>query len=246
MTLGRDNATCLHSTDVLILAGGLGTRLRPTVPDLPKVLAPVAGRPYLHHLLRWMERFGAKHIVLGLGYRSDAVHRFLTENAFPDLKIMTIVEPEPLGTAGAVRFARHALATDPVLVLNGDSFVDADLCALLVRHRASGALGTLLCVEVDDAARYGRVELDPAGRITGFREKSAERGVRAMINAGVYVLSARLLDEIAGGNTRSLEHDIFEQLPPGSLAALTGTYPFVDIGTPESLASADRIFDPDT
>lgn len=242
----RENAACLHSTDVLILAGGLGTRLRSAVPDLPKVLAPVSGRPYLHHLLRWMGRFGARRIVLGLGYRADAVRRFLAENNFPDLEIITVVEPEPLGTAGAVRFVRHALTTDPVLVLNGDSFVDADLCALLARHREARALGTLLCAEVDDAARYGRVEIDPAGLITGFREKSADRHERATINAGVYVLSARLLDDIAAGSARSLEHDIFEQLPPSSLAALTGAYPFVDIGTPESLASAGRIFDPDT
>jgi mannose-1-phosphate guanylyltransferase len=241
----RANATCLHSTDVLILAGGLGTRLRSALPDLPKVLAPVAGRPYLHYLLRWMARFGARRVVLGLGYRADAVHRFLAENEFPDLQITTVVEPGPLGTAGALRFARHALTTDPVLVLNGDSFVDADLCALLTQHRAAGALGTLLCVEVDDAERYGRIEIDSSGRITGFREKSAERGVRAMINAGVYVLSAKLLDDIAASNARSLERDVFERLPPASLAALTGTYSFVDIGTPDSLASADRIFDPD-
>ena len=246
MTPQRDSAGCLHSTDVLILAGGLGTRLRDAVPDLPKVLAPVSGRPFLQHLLGWMARFGARRIVLGLGYRADAVHRFLAENAFPHLEIVPIVEPALLGTAGAIRFARHALTTDPVLVLNGDSFADADLCALLARHHAAGMLGTLLCAEVDDAVRYGRVELDRAGRITGFREKSAELSGRAMINAGVYVLSATLLDSIAAGSARSLEHDIFEQLPPSSLAALTGRYRFVDIGTPESLVSAARIFGFDT
>jgi mannose-1-phosphate guanylyltransferase len=245
MTQAHGNATCLHSIDVLILAGGLGTRLRSAVPDLPKVLAPIAGRPYLHHLLRWLARFGARRIVLGLGYRADAVQRFLAENSFPALQITTVVEPEPLGTAGAIRFARHALATDPVLVLNGDSFVGADLCLLVERYRETKSLGTLLCVEINDAARYGRVDLDSAGRITGFREKSAEQSVHAVINAGVYALSAKLLDEIAAGHARSLEHDVFEQLPPQSLTALTGIYPFVDIGTPESLASAARIFDLD-
>jgi mannose-1-phosphate guanylyltransferase len=245
MTPERRNATCLHATDVLILAGGLGTRLRSAVPDLPKVLAPVAGCPYLHHLLRWMARFGARHIVLGLGYRADAVERFLAENEFPDLRITTVVEPEPLGTAGAIRFARHALTTDPVLVLNGDSFADADLCALMARHRAGGALGTLLCAEIDDAARFGRVDIDESGLITRFREKADEPGVRATINAGVYVLSAQLLDDIAASNARSLERDIFERLPSASLAALTAGCSFVDIGTPESLVSANRIFNPD-
>jgi len=245
MKADRQNADCLHSIDALILAGGLGTRLRSAVPDLPKVLAPVAGRPFLHHLLEWIARFGARRIVLSLGYRADAVRRFLAETAFPRLEIATIAEPEPLGTAGAIRFARHMLTTDPVLVLNGDSFVDADLCALLARHRAAGTPGTLLCAEIGDASRYGRVELDPAGLIQGFREKTSGPSGRATINAGVYALSARLLDEIAAGHARSLEHDIFAQLPPGSLAALTGGYRFVDIGTPESLASADRIFDPD-
>jgi NDP-sugar pyrophosphorylase family protein len=246
MTAARDHGACLHSTDVLILAGGLGTRLRSAVPDLPKVLAPVAGRPFLYRLLEWLARFGARRVVLGLGYRADAVRGFLAEQAFPRLEIATIVEQEPLGTAGAIRFARPTLTTDPVLVLNGDSFVDADLCALLARHRAAGALGTLLCTEVVDASRYGRVELDPDGRIMGFREKNAGPSGRAAINAGVYVLSAQLLDTIAAGGARSLEHDIFERLLPGTLAALTGAYQFVDIGTPASLASADKIFDFDT
>ena len=157
------------------------------------------------------------------------------------LAIETVVEPTPLGTAGAVRFARGRLATDPVLVLNGDSFVDADLCAFHAAHCASGAPGTILCVEVANAGRYGRVLIDERQRIGGFREKDLSFQGQAFVSAGVYCLSAALLDEIAAGDAVSIERDVFERLPAGSLAAFAGCFRFIDIGTPETLALAESV-----
>ena len=235
---------CLATLDVLVIAGGLGTRIQSVLGDTPKLLAPIGGRPYLAYLLDWLRRFGAKRIVLGLGHRAQAVIDFLDRNkpSYDDLTVVTMTEPRPLGTAGAIRFARPNLRTDPVLVMNGDSFADADLCAFVAHHRRVGAKATLLCAEVDDAGRYGRVELDGEGRICGFIEKDPNFHGKSAVSAGVYLFSAALLDEIAGGGATSLEHDVFGRAPSGSLDAFAGPFAFIDIGTPESLKLAERIF----
>ncbi len=234
-------AGCLARLDVLVLAGGLGLRMRDALVGGPKLLAPVAGRPFLAYLLDWLAGFGARRIVLALGCGAEAILDHLARMQRPGLALESVVEPHPLGTAGAVRFARGRLASDPVLVVNGDSFVDADLSELVERHRKVGALGTLLCTEVEDAGRYGRVVIDAAGRIACFVEKDASHRGSATISAGVYLLSSRLLDEIAAGTAVSLERDVFERLPAGSLAALAGRYRFIDIGTPESFARAAEL-----
>jgi NDP-sugar pyrophosphorylase family protein len=238
------HARCLATLNVLVIAGGLGTRIQPALGDTPKLLAPIAGRPYLACLLDWLRRFGAKRIVLALGHRAPAVVDFLDRNksSYGDLTVETVTEPRPLGTAGAIRFARPNLRSDPVLVMNGDSFVDADLCAFVAHHRRAAAKATLLCAEVDDAGRYGRVELDGKGRIRGFIEKDPDFHGRSAVSAGVYLFSAALLDEIAAGDAISLEHDVFGRAASGSLDAFAGPFAFIDIGTPESLKLAERVF----
>jgi NDP-sugar pyrophosphorylase family protein len=234
---------CLEHLDVFVIAGGLGTRIEPVLGKVPKLLAPISGRPYLAYLLEWLRRFGAARVVLGLGHQAQAVVDSLKSETVSrhDLVVDTVVEPRPLGTAGAVRFARESLRTDPVLVINGDSFADADLCKFVEHHRSTKAKATLLCAEVDDAGRYGRVELDQAGRIRGFVEKDPGFHGSSPVSAGVYLFSAALLDEIAAGNATSLERDIFARAPSGSLAAFTGRFAFIDIGTPESLALAGEV-----
>jgi len=237
-----ERGDCLQSLDVYILAGGLGTRIRPVLGDVPKLLAPIGGRTYLDYLLDWLRGFGAQRIVLGLGHAAQAIKDRLETHPPLELTIVTVVEPRPLGTAGAIRFARDQFHTDPVMVLNGDTFADADLCKFLSYHRATGACGTMLCVKVPNSGRYGRVVVDPTGLIGGFVEKDLGLRDEGMINAGVYLLSATLLDEIAAGATASLEHDVFARLQPGSLAAFTECSNFIDIGTPESLAVVNKSF----
>ena len=233
---------CLEPIDTLVLAGGLGSRLRPVIGDIPKLLASIAGRPFLAYLLKWLGTFGARRVILALGHRAQAVIDHLQANPCSSITVVPVIEPEPLGTAGALRFARTELRTDPVLVMNGDTLADVDLCKLLSRHARAAKRATVLCAEVADASRYGRVILDQNGDIAGFVEKDASyRGVGA-INAGVYVMTAAFLDEIADGEATSLERDVFEQLPAGSLAALAARFDFIDIGTPESLASAPDVF----
>jgi len=210
---------------------------------MPKLLAPISGRPYLAYLLDWLQRFGAKRIVLGLGHQAQAVVDFLDRDkaATAGLEVVPAIEPRPLGTAGAIRFARRQLHSDPVLILNGDSFTDVDLCALVAHHRGAGAKATLLCVEVDDAGRYGRVDIDAKGRIRGFIEKDANFHGKSLISAGAYLFSAALLDEIAAGGAASLEREVFACAPPGSFAAFAGRFAFIDIGTPEALKAAERM-----
>jgi NDP-sugar pyrophosphorylase family protein len=244
VALGASARTqCLDAIDVFVIAGGLGSRIRPVLGNVPKLLAPISGRPYLAHLLDWLRRFGATRIVLGLGHRAQAVVDFLNLNksCHKDLTVVTVTEPRPLGTAGAIRFARRELRTNPVLIMNGDSFADVHLCKFVEHHRAVGAKATLLCAEVDDAGRYGRVELDQRGRIRGFIEKDPHFRGSGLVNAGIYLFSAALLDEIAAGDASSLEREVFERAPAGSLDAFTGRFPFIDIGTPESLALAEHV-----
>ena len=240
MSKGPPN--CLASVDVLVLAGGYGTRLRGSIGETPKVLAPVAGRPFLVHLLAWLRRFGASRVVMSLGYKADAVQQFLASHPVSGLDIESCVEPEPLGTAGAIRYARPLLHSDPVLILNGDSFADADLCALVERQRSSQALATVLCVARENAQRYGQVTVDQQGRIAGFVEKGPAGAGHGVINAGVYAVSARFLDQVAAGSARSWEREVLEAAPSGTLAAALGRYTFIDIGTPESLAEAQGLF----
>jgi NDP-sugar pyrophosphorylase family protein len=233
---------CLEGIDVFVIAGGLGSRIAPVLGKVPKLLAPISGRPYIVYLLDWLRRFGATRVVLGLGHQAQAIIDFLDrESPLNDLTIVPVVEPRPLGTAGAVRFARRNLHTDPVLIMNGDSFADADLCEFVARHRHVKAKATLLCAEVDDASRYGRVVVDHASRVQGFVEKDPNFHGSSFVSAGVYLFSAAILDEIAAGVASSLEREVFAGAPAGSFAAFTGRFPFIDIGTPESLARAGAL-----
>ena len=239
--MARGGGDCLEGLDVAVLAGGQGTRVRHVLGDTPKVLAPIAGRPYLSYLLDWLAGFGAQRIVLCLGHLAEAVVSYL-EIALPSgCDLIPVVEPAPLGTAGALRHARPELRSNPVMVINGDSFVDANLCDFLNTHKASSAEASILCTEVEDAGGYGHVEISPGGRIRRFVEKDPVNTGPAQVSTGVYLLSAGLLDRIATGSQRSLEGDVFETLPAESLHSMTGRFAFIDIGTPESLARASEV-----
>ena len=229
----------IESIDVAILAGGLGTRLRDVLPAAPKVLAPVNGRPFLAHLLDRLAAQGARRVVLCLGYRAQDVTDYLAANSFAPLATHSVVEPEPLGTGGAVAFARPWLASDPVMVLNGDTFVEADLNQFLRSHRASGAEASILCAHVPDAGRYGKIEIDSHDRLVRFEEKGAAGP--AWINAGFYLFGSRAMDRIGALHKGSLERDVLEKMPPGSIHAFRADGRFLDIGTPATLALAPEV-----
>ncbi len=247
-----DHRPCLNDIDTVVLAGGLGTRIRDALGDTPKLLAPIGGAPFLDYLVNRQKLFCARRVILGLGHLADKVISYLDadppDGIFTGIDIVTMIEPEPLGTAGALRFLAPEIDTDPVLVMNGDSFIDTDLCEFVGAHRQSGAEASILAAEIGDTSRYGRLKISPQGRLEAFLEKDeTQSGGRAgpgIINAGVYLFSGQMMKRIATMEGPSLETDVFEALPPGTLHAVTSNGAFIDIGTPEDLARAADILAP--
>jgi mannose-1-phosphate guanylyltransferase len=192
-------------------------------------------------MLLWLARHGAKRVVLCLGVRADLVLEHLTQQNVAGLEIIPSVEPHPLGTAGALRLALPQLRSDPALVMNGDTFIDADLGAFVAGHRQSGAAASVLCANVPSTARYGRLEIADQ-RIQRFAEKDVTQTEPGPINAGLYLFSRRWLIDFAQSQGESLERDIFAKAPPGTFAAITADgATFIDIGTPESFAQAESV-----
>jgi NDP-sugar pyrophosphorylase family protein len=230
--------SAMADIDVLILAGGLGSRLATVLGAIPKVLAPVEGRPFLDYQLDSLASEGLRKVVLSLGHRAELVLEQLAEIKSP-LPVETVVEACPLGTGGAIALARPTLPSDPVVVLNGDTWLEVDLTAMLATHRASpDALATLACVSVDNAGRYGSVELGSDGAVAAFIEKNGSSSA-GLVNGGVYLLSAQLLDVLVVMPNLSLERDVLPHLPAGTLRAhIVRDADFLDIGTPESYARA--------
>lgn len=225
---------------VAILAGGLGTRLAPAIGGRQKVVAEVAGRPFVAILLDQLAAAGFRDVVLCVGHRADEVEAALGETHGP-LRLVYSREPEPLGTAGALRHARALLGAPEVTVLNGDSFCDVDFAAAWAWHRARGAAATLVAVEVPDASRYGRVEIDEDGRVRRFTEKQ-EDGRPGWINAGIYLLEARLLAALPAGRALSLERDVIPGWTGGTLYGYRVRGRFIDIGTPGAYSAASLFF----
>jgi NDP-sugar pyrophosphorylase family protein len=233
-------APCLEQTDIVILAGGQGTRLRPVISSLPKILVPIAGRPMLDRLFDWLQGFGPRRVVLALGHMAHAVERHVSAGAPGGLEVTTVIEARPLGTGGALRFAADVCQSDPILVLNGDTLLKADLCAFLDLHRRAGTQVSLMCSHVSNAAPYGRVEIED-GRIGGFYEKDASHVGPGYVSAGVYLFARAAIAAIPDSGAPSLERDVLSAMPGGSIAAFSQGVRFLDIGTPESLAKAGEV-----
>ncbi|KAA0680205.1 nucleotidyl transferase (plasmid) [Azospirillum brasilense] len=229
----------LTDIDVTLLAGGLGSRMRGVSGDTPKVLAPIAGRAFLGHLLDHLAAYGARRVVLCLGHLADRVTAWLAQgDTNRSLDVVCQIEPSQMGSAAALAYIRKDLKAGTVLVMSGDTFLDADLRAFVASHRLSGAEASVLCVEVEDAARFGRVEVGPDSRVRQFLDKAPGRGV---INAGVYLFSAAFLDRLAASGASSLTRDVLHKMPPGTLHGHVAKARFIDMGTPESLAVAASV-----
>jgi len=234
----------LANVTTVILAGGLGTRLRSVVAHRPKVLAEVQGRPFLAYLLDQVVGAGVRYAVVCTGYLGAQV-RAMFGDAYDSLDLAYCQEPEPLGTAGALRLALPLFKSDPVLVMNGDSFCEVDLTALWVWHGAQAATATLLLATVPDTRRYGCVQVDEDGLVLRFDEKAQGSGP-GWINAGVYLLSQRLVRAIAEREMVSLERQVFPAWIGRGLYGYRNQGRFLDIGTPEAYAVAQRFFASET
>jgi NDP-sugar pyrophosphorylase family protein len=214
----------------VILAGGMGTRLRSVVADRPKVLAPVAGRPFLTYLLDQIAEAGIERVVLSTGHLAEQFADVIG-NRYRNIPITYAHEEEPLGTGGAIRFACGFTDTEHLLVMNGDSYCNADLSSYIDWHVNGRNQVSLMLVKVGDCSRYGTVKTDSSGRITAFIEKRPER-VAGYINAGVYLFERAMLEHFPIGAS-SIERDVFPELLRNR--AMIGWHTeaeFIDIGIP--------------
>jgi NDP-sugar pyrophosphorylase family protein len=230
----------LGEVTAVILAGGLGTRLRAVIQDRPKVLAEIAGRPFLSYLFDQLVDAGIRQVVLCTGHLSGQVSAVFGAS-YGSLRIVYSVERVPLGTAGALRFALHLLRSDPVLVMNGDSYCAATLEQFWRWHCAHEAAASLFLTRVDDTARFGRVQFADSGAVSAFDEKGTGAGP-GLINAGIYLIGSDLVGAIASDTTISLERDVFPTWIGHGLYGFETAAQFLDIGTPESYASAAAFF----
>lgn len=225
--------------EAIVLAGGLGTRLRSVVDDVPKALAPVAGRPFLAWLLDALAIQGIRRVVLATGYLGDQV-----EDAFgatwQSMALAYSRETRPLGTGGAIALALRMIEGDTCFVLNGDTWLQLDYAMFDAQMRAAGGVLGLALARVSDVTRYGAVHLDRT-RVTGFAEKGGSGP--GYINAGVYRMARSLADEFPAAEAFSFERDVLVPVVArGGAATFTATEGFIDIGVPEDLLRAQSVF----
>jgi NDP-sugar pyrophosphorylase family protein len=223
----------------VILAGGLGTRLRTLVNDRPKPMAAVLDRPFLEYQIEFLKKYHVNEVILCVGYLWEKIYEYFREGKDWDVKIHYAVEETPLGTGGALKNAEK-LIKGAFLLLNGDSFFEMNLEELIrfheiVKLKTDGFVGSIALTEVPDRSNYGTVELGVGHSITLFKEKSTEEQGRGLINAGIYLLEAEILAQIPSGNKLSLEREVFPPLlnEGFNLAGYPAEGYFVDIGTPE-------------
>ena len=234
---------------VVILAGGLGTRLHDVISDRPKSLAPVAGRPFLEIQIALLRDQGARRFVLCVGHRAEQIRDFLGDGSRMGIHIDYSVEPEKLlGTAGALRLAERYFEPR-ALVLNGDTFLAADYSRLLAHHageRAGAAVvATVTLARLEKNQRYGSVRFDSTRRyLSSFKEKEPDAEAQGWLNAGAYVLERELIERIPPGVACSLEHETFPlALGDGlRIAAYPIHQPFFDIGTGEDFHRFCRLY----
>ncbi|HEV9037870.1 MAG TPA: nucleotidyltransferase family protein [Puia sp.] len=217
--------------EAIVLAGGLGTRLRSEVPDLPKCMAPVGGQPFIAYLTDHFRRAGVERFVFALGYKSDAFDEFFRRH-FPDGGYTVSTEERPLGTGGAIRRACTVAEGRTVLILNGDTFFRVRVGELAAAHMTHRADCTICLRPMKDFDRYGVVELDAGHRVRGFREKRFTH--EGLINGGVYALDREKF--LAGDlpEVFSFEKDYLERsLETRRIYGLVQDDYFIDIGIPE-------------
>ena len=225
-----------------VLCGGQGTRLRSVVADRPKSMALISGTPFLQLLLARLRSQGVDDVVLGTGYMAEKIERYFGDGKQFALRIRYSREHEPLGTGGALKLA-EPLINDPVLVLNGDSYVEWNLVPVLELFKTRGADLVILLQAVADVTRYGSVALDQDGRVTQFVEKGVAAGP-GLVNAGVYLLRKQIVRNLPAGTAISLEREVFPGLLDRLVYGLVCTGLFIDIGIPDDLRQAQVLLDP--
>ncbi|MFZ1530084.1 MAG: nucleotidyltransferase family protein [Ferruginibacter sp.] len=221
--------------EAIILAGGLGTRLRSVVNDVPKCMAPVNGRPFLAYIMSYLQKQGVERFVFSLGFKSEIIVDFL-KTQYTGLDIETVTEKEPLGTGGAIKLACDAAKSRDVLILNGDTLFDIDLQQLSSFHHYKKANCSIALKPMREFSRYGSVEIDGNNRIMAFNEKKFCK--EGLINGGIYALKKRSLLEKDLPGVFSFEKEFLEKNTGHGLYAMAFDNYFIDIGIPEDYERA--------
>ena len=227
----------------VLLVGGEGTRLRPLTDNQPKPMLSLVDRPFINHQLDHLKRHGVTDVILSCGYLPDVVERFFRDGRAFGMRITYVVDPFPLGTAGAVKNAEAHLGREPFFVFNGDILTDLDLTALRDAHVASGAHGTIALTPVEDPSAFGLVRLNPDRSVEAFLEKPSRDMLRPgepfNINAGTYLLGPEVLAAIPSGEKCSIERDTFPIVAArGALYGYPSDAYWRDIGTHRSYLEA--------
>jgi len=228
--------------EAIILAGGFGTRLQSVVNDVPKPMAPINGIPFLNYVFDYLKHYQIEHVVLSTGYLAEKIVEFYKDE-FNGIKISYAKEETPLGTGGGIRLAMTMCTTEDVLVLNGDSFFDVDINTHYSNHVLKQADCTLALRKVDNASRYGTIQLGDLNIIDAFKEKdSIER--EGLINGGVYILNREIyLSKTESGSVFSIEKDFYEKrIKELTIFGFEYNGYFIDIGIPEDYKKAQDDF----
>ncbi len=224
----------------VLLVGGLGTRLRSVISEKPKALAPIGDTPFLKLLLLELKSQGIEQVVMCTGHFAEQIEQEFGDGSQLGIAIEYSRELQPLGTAGAIKLAeKHLKNCSEFIVLNGDSFLELDFKSFVRLHRESGAAATIALREVQNAARYGTVEVNKDGKVVSFREKLGieEPG---LINGGIYIFESEVLSKLPEG-TLSLEKDVLPELIGQSVCGFLASGLFIDIGTPADYARAQSL-----
>ncbi len=229
----------IKNTPVLLLAGGLGTRLKEVVTDLPKPMAPVNGKPFLHYVFEYLYKQGITKTVLAVGYKHEIIKKYFG-NYYLNIAIQYSVEEEPLGTGGAIKQAFNYV-DEQAFVINGDTFFDVDLKELNALHQLKNADLTMALKYLENFDRYGTVQVNSDGRVLQFEEKKLMQ--QGFINGGIYLMKKSVFSNTGTELKFSFEKDVLEKYV-GELKYFGKPFDnyFIDIGIPADYAQAQIDF----
>lgn len=229
--------------EAIILAGGMGTRLREVIgEDIPKPMAPVNGKPFLEYLLTYLDKWGVERVILASGFKHEVIEEHFGDR-YKSQEIVYSREEEPLGTGGAVKQAMEYVNGFTCYVINGDTFFDVNLWKMANAFQAKGADAMMALRKMGDVSRYGVVKIDLENRITDFKEKGSETGM-GFINGGTYILQRKAFLELNMPEKFSLETDYFEKYYNKQAVFGVRCYSFfLDIGIPEDYEEAQDAFE---
>jgi D-glycero-alpha-D-manno-heptose 1-phosphate guanylyltransferase len=230
----------VENTPAVLLVGGMGTRLRSVVSSTPKPLASVGNLPFLELLVLQLRSQGIRRLVMCTGHLAQHIEKTFGDGRKWDVSIEYSRESQPLGTAGAMKFAEQLLPhASEFLVMNGDSFLELDIRRFVQFHRKRRGFASIAVCRVQNSARFGTVQMGTFERVIGFMEKT-EAGIPGVVNGGVYLFNHSVLELIPEGPA-SIEKDLFPRLLEHGVYALEHHGMFIDIGTPEDYARAQAL-----